>query len=46
MLTKAEIKRIRSLGDKAARTAEGLLVAEGEKIVDELLRSVLRGEAL
>ncbi len=46
MLTKAEIKRIRSLGDKAARTAEGLFVAEGEKIVDELLRSGLRVEAL
>lgn len=46
MLTKADIKRIRSLGDKAGRTAEGLFVVEGEKIVGELLRSGLRVEAL
>lgn len=39
MLTKAEIKRIRSLGDKAGRQAEGLFVAEGEKLVGELLAS-------
>ncbi|WP_298064638.1 RNA methyltransferase [uncultured Rikenella sp.] len=39
MLTKAEIKRIRSLGDKASRRAEGLFVAEGEKLVGELLAS-------
>lgn len=39
MLTKAEIKRIRSLGDKAGRQAEGLFAAEGEKLVGELLAS-------
>lgn len=39
MLTKAEIKRIRSLGDKAGREAEGLFAAEGEKLVGELLAS-------
>lgn len=39
MLTKAEIKRIRSLGDKAGRQAEGLFAAEGEKLVEELLAS-------
>uniref|UniRef100_UPI003AB1B72E TrmH family RNA methyltransferase n=1 Tax=Rikenella microfusus TaxID=28139 RepID=UPI003AB1B72E len=41
MLTKAEIKRIRSLGDKAGRQAEGLFAAEGEKLVGELLASGL-----
>lgn len=39
MLTKAEIKRIRSLGDKAGRLAEGLFLVEGEKMVGELLQS-------
>ena len=41
MLTKAEIKRIRSLGDKAGRQAEGLFAAEAEKLVGELLASGL-----
>lgn len=39
MLTKAEIKRIRSLGDKEGRRALGLFAAEGEKLVGELLAS-------
>ena len=39
MLTKAEIKRIRSLGDKAGRLAEGVFAVEGEKMVGELLQS-------
>lgn len=42
MLTKADIKRIRSLGDKAGRSALGLFVAEGEKLVGELLASDFR----
>lgn len=41
MLTKAQIKQVRSLGDKAGRQAEGLFVAEGEKLVGELLASGL-----
>lgn len=39
MLTKAQIKLVRSLNDKTAREAEGLFVAEGEKLVGELLAS-------
>lgn len=39
MLTKAEIRRIRSLGEKAGREAEGLFAVEGEKLVGELLAS-------
>lgn len=39
MLTKAEIKRIRSLGDKGGREAERAFVVEGEKMVSELLAS-------
>ncbi len=42
MLTKADIKRMRSLGDKAGRTALGLFVAEGEKLAGELLASDFR----
>lgn len=39
MLTKADIKLVRSLGDKNGRQTEGLFVAEGEKLVGELLAS-------
>lgn len=39
MLTKSEIKRIRSLGDKTGRENENRFVAEGEKLVGELLDS-------
>ena len=41
MLTKANISLIRSLGDKKARTETGLFVAEGPKLVGELLESGL-----
>ena len=41
MLTKAQIALIKSLGDKKGRAASGLFVAEGAKLVDELLRSEL-----
>ena len=39
MLTKAEIKIVRSLGDKDGRRELGLFAAEGEKLVGELLES-------
>lgn len=42
MITKADIKRVRSLGDKAGRTALGLFVAEGDKLAGELLASDFR----
>ena len=42
MLSKAEIRRIRSLGDKAGRQDEGVFVVEGEKLVGELLGSGFR----
>ncbi len=38
MITKADIQFVRSLQDKQARTASGLFVAEGDKVVEELLR--------
>jgi TrmH family RNA methyltransferase len=40
-MTKAEIQLIRSLEDKRAREETGLFVAEGEKIVQEMLASNL-----
>lgn len=46
MLTKAEIQMIRSLGDKRGRQAEGLFVAEGAKLVTELVAGTLTGGAL
>ena len=42
MLTKNQIKLIRSLRIKKNRNKHGLFVAEGEKIVDELLDSNLK----
>lgn len=39
MLTKAEIKRIKSLQDKKFRDALGLFVVEGQKMVEEALAS-------
>lgn len=41
-MTKAEIQLIRSLTDKRARTESGLFVAEGEKLIGELLQSHFR----
>lgn len=41
-MTKAEIALVRSLSDKKGRAAEGLFVAEGEKVVAEMLGSGLR----
>ena len=39
MITKAEIKTVRSLADKKGRDEHGLFVAEGEKIIRELAAS-------
>lgn len=39
MLTKARIKDIQSLGQKKFRTETGLFVAEGPRLVEELLQS-------
>lgn len=38
MITKADIQFVRSLQTKQARTTHGLFVAEGDKVVEELLR--------
>ena len=38
MITKADIQFVRSLQDKQARTTSGLFIAEGDKVVEELLR--------
>lgn len=42
MITKAEIQLVRSLADKRNRDREGLFVAEGEKLIREILASSLR----
>ena len=42
MITRAEIKFVRSLADKRTRDEEGLFVAEGEKLVGEIAASQLR----
>lgn len=39
MLSKAEIKRIRSLHQRKFRDSEGMFIAEGPKLVDELVRN-------
>lgn len=41
MLTKAKISEIKSLGDKKGRTETGLFLAEGPKLVGELVASQL-----
>lgn len=40
-MTKAEIQHIRSLQDKRNRDEEGLFVAEGAKLVEEIASSAL-----
>lgn len=42
MITKNEIRQVQALADKRARDGEGLFVAEGHKLVGELLASELR----
>ena len=41
-MTKAEIQFVRSLADKRVRDAEHLFVAEGDKLISEILSSGLR----
>ena len=41
-MTKAEIQFVRSLADKQTRDAERLFIAEGEKLISEILDSHLR----
>lgn len=41
-MTKAEIQLIRSLNDKRSRLEQGLFVAEGEKLIEEIRSSHLR----
>lgn len=42
MITKAEIQLVKSLDDKRNRLAEGLFVAEGEKLISEIRSSGLK----
>ena len=39
MLVKSQVKYIQNLGHKKFRDADGVFVAEGPKIVNELLQS-------
>lgn len=41
-MTKAEIQFVRSLADKRVRDSERLFVAEGDKLISEILQSSLR----
>ncbi|MEG2365922.1 MAG: RNA methyltransferase [Alistipes sp.] len=45
-MTKSEIQLVRSLADKRSRSATGLFVAEGEKLVGELRDSSLHVERI
>ena len=38
VLTKAQVKRVRSLQQKKFRVAEGLFMAEGDKCIEELMK--------
>lgn len=40
-MTKAEIQFVRSLADKRTRDSEGLFIAEGDKLVEEIIASGL-----
>ena len=44
MLTKSDIKLIRSLSDKAVRAESGLFVVEGDKMVSEAISSAMAVE--
>ena len=41
-MTKAEIQFVRSLADKQVRDTERLFIAEGEKLIGEIVESHLR----
>lgn len=45
-MTKAEIQFVRSLADKRVRDSEGLFIAEGDKLVEEIVASGLRVRSL
>lgn len=45
-MTKAEIKLVKSLVNKSSRVESGLFVAEGEKLISELLSSHLKVEKI
>ena len=45
-MTKAEIQFVRSLADKRVRDEEHLFIAEGDKLIDEILHSSLRVRSL
>lgn len=45
-MTKAEIQFVRSLADKRMRDSEGLFIAEGDKLVEEILSSGLAVRSL
>ena len=45
-MTKAEIQFVRSLADKRVRDEEHLFIAEGDKLIDEILESGLRVRSL
>lgn len=46
MVTKAEISLVRSLSQRGARTQNGLFVAEGRKLVQEVMQSDFRIRAI
>ena len=45
-MTKAEIQFVRSLADKRVRDEERLFVAEGDKLIGEILQSGLKMRSL
>ena len=45
-MTKAEIQFVRSLADKRVRDSEGLFIAEGDKLVEEIIASGLNIRSL
>lgn len=46
MITKNEIKLVKSLADKKGRTESGLFVAEGEKLITEIVKARLEIEKM
>ena len=46
MLSKNQLKRYAKLKQKKFRDAEGLFIAEGEKLVEDLLKRGLEAESL
>ncbi len=46
MITKKDIQFIRSLSQRSVRESEGLFIAEGEKLIEELVNSELKVEQI